>query len=59
MVVCAVCRRVLDQLTAMLVDRARAGTAGQQSVDRVAQCLAGINHKNKALLAYLQEPSCS
>lgn len=51
--------RVLDQLTAVLVDRARAGEAGQHSVERVAECLAGINHKNKALLAYMQECSSS
>lgn len=49
--------RVLDQLTAVLVERARAGTAGRDSVDAVAACLAGINHRNKALLAYLQERS--
>lgn len=49
--------RVLDQLAAVLVDRARAGAAGQGSVDAVAACLAGINHKSKPLLAYLQERS--
>lgn len=47
--------RVLDQLTAVLVERAKAGTAGQASVDRVAACLDGINHRNKMLAAYLEE----
>lgn len=41
----------------MLVDRARDGKAGRSSVVRVAECLAGINHKNKVLLAYMQERS--
>jgi hypothetical protein len=49
--------RVLDQLTAVLVERASAGKAGHSSVERVAECLAGINHKNKVLMAYMQERS--
>lgn len=47
--------RVLDQLTAVLVERAKAGKASQHSVTAVAECLAGINHKNKMLQAYVQE----
>lgn len=47
--------RIIDQLTAVLVERAKAGTAGQASVDRVAACLDGINHRNKMLAAYLEE----
>jgi hypothetical protein len=49
--------RVLDQLTAVLVERARDGKAGHSSVERVAACLAGINHKNNVLMAYMQERS--
>jgi hypothetical protein len=47
--------RVLDQLTVVLVDRAKAGMAGQQSIAAVAECLGGINHKNRVLQGYLHE----
>jgi hypothetical protein len=39
----------------VLVDRAKAGMAGQQSIAAVAECLGGINHKNRVLQGYLDE----
>lgn len=47
--------RVLDQLTNVLVERAKVEKASQGSVEKVAECLAGINHKNRMLAAYLEE----
>lgn len=32
------------QLTAVLVERAKEGKAGHNSVESVTECLAGINH---------------
>ena len=49
--------RLIDQLTAELVQRARAGAVRQDSIDRVAGCLLGIQHKNKVLQRYLEERS--
>jgi hypothetical protein len=47
--------RVLDQLTQELLDRAQKGVVTQGMLESVAECLAGINHKNKALAAHLQK----
>jgi len=47
--------RLIDQLTVVLVDRARAGKVRQESVDSIASCLSGIRHKNKVLQQYLEE----
>lgn len=47
--------RLIDQLTVVLVEAARKGQAAQRSVDAVAACLDGINHRNKVLAQYLDE----
>jgi hypothetical protein len=47
--------RVLDQLTHELLDRAQQGLVQQGVLEKVAECLAGINHKNKALAVHLQK----
>lgn len=45
--------RLIDQLTAVLVDQAKADRAQSHCVLEVAECLASINHKNLVLQQYL------
>lgn len=47
--------RLLDQLTAEVVARARDGIVDQAVVKQVAAALDAINHKNKVLQQYLTE----